>query len=360
MFKSFRKLWRQGSVWLVHRMGHTAYLWLAAVFSLLVRIDYGTLHLIGTMERRLFDLLVSQRIAAPLPDPDILIVDIDEVTLAAMAPHYGRRPWPNRVFGEFVAGIEKQQPKAIVFDILFSDTDVLRPDSDANFDRAIAESRHTFFPMLRLGQTNGTLRQIRPSMLSGVTPLPGATPEDRPLAIILPQVPAAIANGRLGTHNIVPDRDGVIRRYPFRLTHAGWSLPSRLEQTLAGQRLAIRYRRTAGRRLPHDATGGSPRHDQSQRETSVAPRDRSAGCRISVTGQPHPASDRRSRRGAQRFRGHCPDLLADGTGRRSCRGCAATGNRFVRGASRSGCGKPTGLQSHSGRIPLEPGPRVEN
>ncbi|MDD5248758.1 MAG: CHASE2 domain-containing protein [Rhodocyclaceae bacterium] len=226
MFDKLRNRWARGSAWLVRRMGAGAYLWLAAAVSLFVVIDFAALHLVGTMESRVFDLLMSHRLRAPAPDPDIVIVDIDEASLAAMAPDFGRWPWPNEVFGEFVAGIEAQQPKAIVFDILFSDADVLRPDSDAAFNAAVAASRHSFFPMLRLGPQNDALSQIRPSMLPGVAPLPGATALDRPLAIVLPHVPAAIANGRLGTHNVEPDKDGVIRRYPFRLEHAGWGIPA--------------------------------------------------------------------------------------------------------------------------------------
>jgi CHASE2 domain-containing sensor protein len=226
MLEKLRNRWMHASAWLVRRMGDRAYLWLAAALSAFVIVDVMSLHLVGTMQNRVFDLLVSHRVHAPAPDPDIVIVDIDEASLAAMAPDYGRWPWPNQVFGEFVAGVEAQRPKAIVFDILFSDRDVLRPDSDAYFDRTIAASEHSFFPMLRLGAQNDHLSQVRPSMLPGAAPLPGMTAEDRPLAVILPQVPAAIANGRLGTHNVEPDKDGVIRRYPFRLEHAGWGIPA--------------------------------------------------------------------------------------------------------------------------------------
>ncbi|MGE5467097.1 MAG: CHASE2 domain-containing protein [Ignavibacteria bacterium] len=226
MLEKLRNRWTRGSAWLVRRMGDRAYLWLAAALSAFVVADISALHLVATMESRVFDLLISHRVRAPAPDPDIVIVDIDEASLAAMAPDFGRWPWPNQVFGEFVAGVERQQPKAIVFDILFSDRDVTRPDSDAYFNQAIAGSRHTFFPMLRLGARNDELSQVKPSMLPGAAPLPGAIAEDKPLAVILPQVPAAIANGRLGTHNVEPDKDGVIRRYPFRLEHAGWAIPA--------------------------------------------------------------------------------------------------------------------------------------
>ena len=112
---------------LVRRLGARAYLILAAVFSVLIVADLGVTSLVSAAETRLFDLLISHRIATPKPDPDIVILDIDEASLAGMADEHGRWPWPNSVFGELVTALEKQKPRAIVFDILFSDRDTQRP-----------------------------------------------------------------------------------------------------------------------------------------------------------------------------------------------------------------------------------------
>ena len=215
-----------GTVSLVRRLGARTYLILAAVFSLLIVADTGLLNLVSAAETRLFDLLISHRIATPKADPDIVILDIDEASLAGMAAQNGRWPWPNSVFGELVDGIEKQKPRAIVFDILFSDRDTQRPESDAAFNAVIARSTTTFFPMLRLDPQNDRLSRIPTGLLPGVRPLAGAGDAAAHIAMILPKVPAAIDNGRLGTHQVTPDKDGVIRRYPAWLEHAGWRIPS--------------------------------------------------------------------------------------------------------------------------------------
>lgn len=212
---------------LVRRLGCRAYLVLAAVFSLLIVADLGLLNLVSAAETRLFDLLISHRLATPKPDPDIVIIDIDEASLAGMAAAHGRWPWPNRVLGELVAGLERQQPRAIVFDILFSDRDTLRPESDAAFNAVIAKSTTSFFPMLRLDPQNDRLSRIPTALLPGARPLrEGGGDPAAPIAMILPKVPAALDNGRLGTHQVTPDKDGVIRRYPAWLEHAGWRIPS--------------------------------------------------------------------------------------------------------------------------------------
>ena len=227
---SLRSQLTRASATLVRRLGPRAYLWLAALFTAFILADALHFKLVRSTGRGVFDLMVSQRMLQPAPDPDIVIVDIDEASLADLGRDHGRWPWPNQVIGEFVEGLEAQRPRAIVFDILFSDADVLRPESDAYFNEVIAGTGNTFFPMLRLGAQNDHLSRVRPSMLPGVTSLatgPGeAPPEDVPLAIILPQVPAAIANGRLGVHNAEPDRDSVIRRYLFHLEHRGWRIPA--------------------------------------------------------------------------------------------------------------------------------------
>lgn len=219
---------------LARRLGARAFLVLAALFSLVIVIDPGISSLIAAAETRLFDLLITQRIVKPAADPDIVIIDIDEASLAAMAAKHGRWPWPNNVMGELVTHLEKQQPRAIVFDILFSDRDTLRPKSDKQFNAAIAASHTTFFPILRLDPQNDHLSRIRPGMLPGATALSATPDQEATIAMILPKVPAALDNGRLGTHQVKPDKDGVIRRYPAWLEHAGWKIPA-LPQRIADE-----------------------------------------------------------------------------------------------------------------------------
>ncbi len=219
----------------VRRLGARAYLIFGLIFSVVIVADWGVQGFVSGAEIRLFDTLISKRILTPRPDPDIVILDIDEASLSGMATQHGRWPWPNQVFGDLVRSIEAQQPKAIVFDILFSDRDSHRADSDAAFNAEIAKSKTTFFPMLRLDPQNDKLSRIPVGALPGVRPLSADLPApdlQAPIAIILPKVPAAIDNGRLGTHQVHPDPDGIIRRYPSWLAHAGWRIPS-LPQRMA-------------------------------------------------------------------------------------------------------------------------------
>lgn len=202
------------------------YLYLAGLFSVLVVADTLFLHLTADMKQGAFDMMVRYRLVVPKPDKDIVIVDIDEASLAAMAKEYGRWPWPRQVLGEFVEQLEKQHPQAIVFDILFSDPDVYNPDSDAYFDSAIAATDNTFFPMLRLDPADDALSQIKPGMIPGVVAMNETAQRDTTVAMVLPFFKSVLNGGRLGLHNIYPDADGIVRQYPVYLDNHGWKIPS--------------------------------------------------------------------------------------------------------------------------------------
>ncbi len=211
------------------------YLYLAVLFSILIVADTAFLHLTTNMRQGAFDMMVKYRLVVPKPAPDIVIVDINEASLSAMAKEYGRWPWPRQVLGEFVEQIEKQHPKAVVFDILFSDADVYNPDSDAYFDAAIRDTKNTYFPMLRLDPADDALSQIKPSMIPGVTPINSDASPDATVAMVLPSFNAILESGRMGLHNIYPDVDGIVRQYPVYRNDYGWKIPSLPLTIAAGQ-----------------------------------------------------------------------------------------------------------------------------
>lgn len=231
------------SQWLAsvtRKLRNNFYLYLSVLLTLFVLLDASVFQVGEKMRDRAFDVMVKNRIVVPKADPDIVIIDINEASLSAMAKEYGRWPWPRQVFGEFLENIEAQQPKAIVFDILFSDADVYNPDSDAYFNEVIATTNNTFFPMLRLAPESDHLSKVTPNMIPGIelapkdkselqssmpnTPL-GKNPI-KPIAVVLPHFDAALNSGRLGTHNIYPDADGIVREYKLWRDESGWRIPA--------------------------------------------------------------------------------------------------------------------------------------
>ncbi|HVN95579.1 MAG TPA: CHASE2 domain-containing protein [Syntrophorhabdaceae bacterium] len=216
------------------RLKSNFYIYLAVVFSLLIVIDAVFLHITTNMRQAAFDAMVRYRIVVPKPDKDIIIVDINEASLSAMAKEYGRWPWPRQVLGEFLDHLEDERPKAVVFDILFSDPDIYNPDSDAYFDHAVSRTTNTFFPMLRLDQASDALSQIKASMIPGVTQLSQDARQDATIGIILPHFASILQGGRIGLHNIYPDPDGTVREYTVYRDDYGWKVPSLPARVVGG------------------------------------------------------------------------------------------------------------------------------
>lgn len=213
------------------RFRNNFYLFLAVLLTVLIVLDASIFNVGTNMRQKAFDFMVRHRVVQPAPDPEIVIVDINEASLAALSHDYGRWPWPRQVMGEFLEQLETQKPKAVVFDILFSDADVYNPDSDAYFNEVIAATDNTFFPFLRLAPEQDHLSQVAPHMIPGVNRVPTAaspsyTPPSKNIAVVLPHFEAMLKPGRIGTHNIYPDRDGIVREYRLYDDAYGWRLPS--------------------------------------------------------------------------------------------------------------------------------------
>ncbi len=208
---------------------------LALAIALIAIAELSSLHWLLPLENRVSDFFVRTHALTLQADPDIVIVDIDEKSLAGMADTAGSWPWPRSVHGELVQAIERQQPKAIVFDILFTDPDIYRPESDAYFNAVVAQHRNIYFPMIRLDPANDKngVPVAKFAELIGME----ATPEANPQARVALAPPRAIdtTSWRLGAINYSEDSDGIGRRYHVYLPASGWripSLPARLARNL--------------------------------------------------------------------------------------------------------------------------------
>src|SRR3972149_2531162 len=167
-------------------------------------------------------------------DREIVIVDIDEPALAAMAPEFGRWPWPRNLMGELVEGIADQKPKAIVFDVMFSDPDVFNAAGDKYFRDAIARTPNTFFPMIRLNEENDRLSELKIKQLPGVSKLDSTAADSATLAAVLPFFYDVLTDHRLGTNNIYTDTDGMVRTYEVYADEYGWRVGSLPANVMAG------------------------------------------------------------------------------------------------------------------------------
>jgi len=211
----------------------------AALLALLL-VDAVWLGWGGRLELTAGDRLLARHAASRAPDPDVVVVTIDERSLETLAPEFGRFPWPRSAYAELAEGLVAQGAVAVVLDVTFTEADVNNPDADAWFVETFSKDPHLFLPMVRLDPA----ADASPDALSldehgaalGFARTDAAVPGAR-VALQLPFEQVAFTQ-RIGAINFLPDADGVGRRYHVDLEAQGWlipSLPARVVRALGGR-----------------------------------------------------------------------------------------------------------------------------
>ena len=199
---------------------------LAAAALALTLLELFGLHALRPLEHRLLDSFVRTQAAQLDPDPGIVLVDIDEKSLARMEKEAGRWPWPRVVHAELVEGLAAQKPSAIIFDIAFAEPDTFRKQDDAAFAEAVAKTRNTYFPLLKLplkrAEDGVRIAEIAADL--AIEKTGAADPQAR--AALIPPLILRREDWRAGLISFTPDDDGVGRRYLLRETIGGWRVPS--------------------------------------------------------------------------------------------------------------------------------------
>ncbi len=172
------------------------------------------------------DWLAQQRAEAQQPDRRIVIIDIDDTSLQAMAPLVGKWPWPRSVHAELLEYLLSQQAQAIVLDLLLSEADRFRPDSDRYLNEVIAGSDRIYLAALEQTLIDTSQAPLISGYPSTVAITSTANAHLGARASLL--LPTAIDTQawRLGLINFTADGDGSGRRYTLYRHWQGWSMPT--------------------------------------------------------------------------------------------------------------------------------------
>ena len=206
-------------------------------------LDIYSIQVTTGLAKSSYDAMVRARIFTAAPDSRIVIIDIDEASLADMGKEFGRWPWPRDTLATVLGYIEKQQPAAVVWDIAFSDVDRFNPGGDKAFDQAVARSSHSHFSVVRLPPYNDVQSQLGPKDLASLWLRRTASAEASTVTLaVIPPVLPSVANSRLGYNNGYPDSDGVLRRYRYvDMVSADWAIKS-IALSVAGEVSPTAYR----------------------------------------------------------------------------------------------------------------------
>jgi adenylate cyclase len=242
---------------LVHRFPAQWHAVIGILFVAVLAVELSAFHAFRSAENRLTDLFMKRHAAEYRADPDIVIVDIDDPSMAAMQDIASLWSWPREVHADLASALAEFGPRAIVFDITFSERDLKRPKSDGRLSDALKAAPSVYLSAARmsaaLDSSGVPLRD-----LASAFAIEQAGPQTAVAAI---QLPYAIQRDawRLGLVNSMEDADGVLRRYRLFTDVHGWklpSLPARVVTDLgialpAGENFRMRWSLVERKRYPY-------------------------------------------------------------------------------------------------------------
>jgi len=224
----------------------TVGLFMGVVAALLVMLAPEPLQQLNRMS---YDLML-RRLGEKPPHPNVLIVDVDEPSLA----RYGQWPWPRHLVAQLLSIVRDGKPDAVGIDILFAEPDRSSlisvnkdlktgfgteldisslPPEMVDHDWALSRTLHrgSFYlgVMFRFGE-RFKMKEELPSSRLGITHVSRKSEGAQPFPIAnsvvaaIPQL--AVSADGLGFVNAVPDSDGVIRRVPLFIRYGGTLFPS--------------------------------------------------------------------------------------------------------------------------------------
>jgi adenylate cyclase len=191
------------------------------------------------LDLKIYDMLLPLR-AASAPSPALVIVDLDEASLAA----YGQWPWPRHRVADLLDALGAYRVAAIGLDVMFAEADRSSPERVAqelerdravtlpidglpdhlrDYDRLLADALQRNPAVLgfyaRFDGSSGT-PELPASVNAVIHAAPGAMAPERRLQsaenAVLP-LPVLRDKAPLGFINVAPDADGIVRKVPLAI-----------------------------------------------------------------------------------------------------------------------------------------------
>jgi len=151
---------------------------------------------------------------------DVIILEITQETHNGIPETW---PWPRSVFAKIIRNLNKAGVKAIGIDLVMSSSDRFSPENDSDFVSAIRENGNVIL--------GGKIEHLSGSVSITQTN-EGINVQQSSVGYEIKKIDENfnniyyIADSSIGIVNIVPDNDGVIRRYiPLDISPAGERVP---------------------------------------------------------------------------------------------------------------------------------------
>lgn len=197
---------------------------LGGLLLALLALDMAWLHSLAGLDQRLLDFMLRQQASYFQPDPEIVVIDIDDQSMTEMQELAGLWVWRREIHATLIEALAEFKPRALLFDLNFHEQDKAHPQSDLYFSQQVCTHPWIYLQTLQItnSEAQSKLNTIDLYRAFAVN-ASSATEFYRQI-----QLPFAVDQKcwRLGLVNGLVDDDGVMRRSLIRREVAGVSLPS--------------------------------------------------------------------------------------------------------------------------------------
>lgn len=203
-----------------HKPSRSSAIILVALISFLFSLLFIT-PLFSAFELKAYDLL-SRRFNPLQGSRDIIIVQIDQASLDALAEEGVTWPWPRQIYAPIFERLALAE--AVFVDIIFSEPSSYGQEDDLILAEAIARAGNVTLPLFATSASR-TLDPLEKELLERSALVGSGRPLLSYQGVITPIPPLAHAALRGGNVMIKPDRDGVYRRMPLLCDAGGYTIP---------------------------------------------------------------------------------------------------------------------------------------
>jgi CHASE2 domain-containing sensor protein len=192
------------------------YISLALGFIIFMVISLALIITDENVKSSTYDYVIRNRLSSPKPSDQILIVDIDEKSIAELSPKYGRWPWPRELTAELIANLEDAQVSTIYLNMILAEKDLNNKNSDNVFQSVLNEYDNIVIPWVRLNPKNDSASEFLTSKVPSFVKDQDQSKTNHLNTIAL--IPSLFydKNKHHGFSNLNEDDDGIIREYKIR------------------------------------------------------------------------------------------------------------------------------------------------
>jgi CHASE2 domain-containing sensor protein len=178
---------------------------------------------LDSAENAIFDQVIKLRPWEPAPSGQVVVVEIDDCSLARLGPW----PWSRQQHADLLDALDRAGAKAVGYDVLFAEPSPQDPLGDGILD-AMAEGgngRFVFGSTRAPAAFDDAPGAVPVSRLPNAFPLVAHPRRPGPRIALLQPYGAAMAR-HSALLDMTRDTDGVIRDVPLRRELGDWALPS--------------------------------------------------------------------------------------------------------------------------------------